>query len=424
VPRASRAIRPSGGPLKATIRLPGSKSFTHRALVCAALAEGETVLRGALSAEDTRLTAAALTALGARVGLGPDEARVTGTAGRLARPSAPLQCGNSGTSIRLLTAVAALCRDGGEIILEGDEAMRRRPIGELVRALGELGVAARSQEGFPPVRVAAQGIPGGRCGVDGSQSSQFVSAILLASPYAASDVSVEVRGTLVSRPYVEMTLQTMADFGVAARSEGRKFHIAAGQRYRSGDYMIEADATNASYFLAAAAATGGRVRAVGLREGSLQGDAAFLEALEQMGCPVRRGSDWAEVEGGELHALDIDMGKMPDVVPTLAVLAALARGRSRLRNIRHLRLKECDRLSALATELKRCGVRVEEQPAELIIEGGGPHGAEIETYRDHRMAMSFAVLGLAVPGVVIKDPGCVAKSFPDFWDRFAGLYDD
>jgi 3-phosphoshikimate 1-carboxyvinyltransferase len=288
--------------------------------------------------------------------------------------------------------------------------------------LSELGVAARCREGFPPVVVPAQGLPGGRCRIDASQSSQFVSALLLAAPYAASDVEVSIRGTLVSRPYLEMTLQTMADFGVSAQAEGKSFRVAAGQRYQCRDYLVEADASNASYFLAAAAATGGRVRATGLREGSLQGDTGFLAVLERMGCTVKRTNEAVEVQGGSLRSLDIDMGKMPDVVPTLAVLAALAEGTTRIRNIRHLRLKECDRLKALATELKRCGVRVEEGSAELTIEGGKPHGAEIETYNDHRLAMSFAVLGLAVEGIIIRNPGCVAKSFPDFWEIFGLLY--
>lgn len=414
-------IKPSG-PVAADITLPGSKSFTHRALICAALAHGESRLRGALEAEDTSLTAQALRGLGAGVSLGGGAATVAGTGGELRLPASPLYLGNSGTSIRLLTAVCALCRAGGEITLDGDPAMRRRPIGELVRALNELGVAARCREGFPPVVVPAQGLPGGRCRIDASQSSQFVSALLLAAPYAAGDVEVSIRGTLVSRPYLEMTLQTMADFGVSAQAEGKTFRVAAGQRYQCRDYLVEADASGASYFLAAAAATKGRVRATGLREGSLQGDTGFLAVLSRMGCTVKRTNEAVEVQGGSLISLDIDMGKMPDVVPTLAVLAALAKGTTRIRNIRHLRLKECDRLKALATELNRCGVRVEEGSAELTIEGGKPHGAEIETYNDHRLAMSFAVLGLAVEGIIIRNPGCVAKSFPDFWELFGLLY--
>jgi len=326
--------------------------------------------------------------------------------------------------MRLLTAVCALCREGGEIVLDGDEHMRRRPIGELVRALRELGVEAASQGGFPPVSVAASGLAGGRCRLDASQSSQYVSAILLAAPYAAAPVTVEIKGTLVSRPYVEMTMQTMADFGVRAEAQGRHlFNVAAGQCYQARDLRIEADASNASYFLAAAAATGGRVVAEGLREGSLQGDMAFLDVLALMGCSVERGGGAVVVSRqGPLRAIDIDMGRMPDVVPTLAVLAALAEGRTHIRNVGHLRIKECDRLAAVATELARCGVRVQELPAELIIEGGRARGAEIETYDDHRIAMSFAVLGLAVEGIAIKNPGCVAKSFPDFWERFDNLY--
>ncbi|MFH0810637.1 MAG: 3-phosphoshikimate 1-carboxyvinyltransferase [Pseudomonadota bacterium] len=421
---AIKSITPRGR-MDATVRLPGSKSFTHRALICAALAEGESTLRGALDAEDTRLTAAALEAMGARITFGAEGARVTGTGGCPSTPGGPLDLGNSGTSMRLLTATAALCRGGGEkTILDGNEAMRRRPVGALVAALRELGAAADCKEGFPPVTIGAQGLPGGRCRIDASQSSQFVSAILLAAPYAATDVLVEVEGALVSRPYIDMTLQTMADFGVKADLVGTHgIRVAGGQRYQAGGYLVEADASNASYFLAAAAATGGRVRVLGLKAGSLQGDAAFVSVLEKMGCTTRWGADYAEVSGnGRLKAVDVDMGKMPDVVPTLAVLAALAKGVTRIRNIRHLRLKECDRLSALAAELSMCGLRVEEHPSELIIEGGTLHGTEVETYDDHRIAMSFAVLGLAVEGMRIRNPGCVAKSFPDFWERFEGLY--
>ncbi len=424
-PRA-RAIRPlAAGGLAATVRLPGSKSFTHRALICAALAGGESFLAGALAAEDTHLSADALTDLGARVTWEAEGARVIGTAGRLRRPRSAIMLGNSGTSMRLLTAVAALCREGGEITLDGNEAMRRRPIGELVAALNELGVEAASRGGCPPVTVAARGIPGGRCRVDASRSSQFVSALLLAAPYAEREVTVEVSGEVVSRPYIEMTRQTMTDFGVAAEVvSAKEFRVRSGQRYRPRErYLVEADGSNASYFAAAAAAVEGRVRAEGLRADSLQGDAGFLSALERMGCTVKREAEAAEVScAGPLQAVDIDMGGMPDVVPSLAVLAALAQGTTRIRNVGHLRVKECDRLSALATELSRCGVRVEEREGELIIEGGGAHGAEIETYDDHRLAMSFAVLGLAVPGISIKEPGCVAKSFPDFWERFEGLY--
>jgi 3-phosphoshikimate 1-carboxyvinyltransferase len=429
-PAAAKPIKTSG-PVDATIVLPGSKSFTHRALICAALAGGESILSNALDAEDTRLTAGALTALGAGIDLRAGGARVNGTGGNLSLPSAPLMLDNSGTSMRLLTAVAALCRDGGEIVLDGNEAMRRRPIGALVRALNGLGVAARCRDdNFPPVTLPARGIKGGACTIDASQSSQFVSALLLAAPYAERDITVAVKGALVSRPYIDITIQTMADFGVrtehmaeAEADGGEKFRVAHGQRYQPRAYRVEADASNASYFLAAAAATGGRVRAVGLGRASLQGDAAFINVLERMGCTVSREAEAVEATcQGRLSGLDIDMGGMPDVVPTLAVLAALAKGTTRIRNVGHLRVKECDRLSALATELGRCGVKVEAGPDELIIEGGAPHGAEIDTYGDHRMAMSFAVLGLAVPGITIRDPGCVAKSFPGFWERFETLY--
>ena len=334
-----------------------------------------------------------------------------------------IDVGNSGTSMRFLTALAALRT--GITFLDGSERMRKRPIGELLNGLGELGVRAYSQEGddCPPVIVQSRGLRGGTARVKGEESSQFVSGLLIVAPYARKDVNIEVAGSLASKPYVDITREVMSSFGVEIRSQGyHSFFIKAGQQYLPQKYRIEGDASNASYFFSAAAVCEGRVRVRNLNPATIQGDIGFLEILERMGCRVTRGSDWIEVLGGELHSVEIDMNEMPDLVPTLAVTAAFARGKTVIQNIGHLRLKESDRIHAVAAELSKMGIQVREGEDSLEILGGKSRGAEIETYHDHRMAMSFAIAGLAVPGVKIKKERCVDKSFPGFWDELQRLY--
>jgi 3-phosphoshikimate 1-carboxyvinyltransferase len=325
--------------------------------------------------------------------------------------------------MRFLTALAALKK--GSTLLDGNERMRKRPIGELLNGLRELGVRAYSQKGndCPPVIVESGGLKGGTTRVRGEESSQFLSGLLMVAPYAQKDVNVEVTGSLASKPYVDITVDVMSAFGVEIRNQGySSFFIKAGQRYLPNKYRIEGDASNASYFFSAAAVCRGRVEVKNLNPATLQGDIGFLDILERMGCRVTRGGDWIEVLGGELHGVEIDMNGMPDLVPTLAVTGAFARGKTVIQNIRHLRLKESDRIHALAMELSKIGIRVDEREDGLGIEGGKPHGAEIETYDDHRMAMSFAVAGLAVPGIRIKGERCVEKSFPGFWETLQKLY--
>jgi 3-phosphoshikimate 1-carboxyvinyltransferase len=303
--------------------------------------------------------------------------------------------------------------------------MRKRPIGELLNGLGELGVRAYSQKGddCPPVIVESHGLKGGRARIKGEESSQFLSGLLMVAPYALRDVNIEVTGPLASKPYVDITRDVMSAFGVEIQSQGyRSFFIKAGQRYLPQKYQIEGDASNASYFFSAAAVCKGRVKVKNLNPATIQGDIGFLEILERMGCRVTRGSDWVEVLGGEFYGIEIDMNEMPDLVPTLAVTAAFAQGNTVIQNIRHLRFKESDRLHALAVELSKMGIRVREGEDWLEIEGGKPHGAEIETYDDHRMAMSFAIAGLVIPGVKIKGERCVDKSFPGFWETLQKLY--
>jgi len=271
--------------------------------------------------------------------------------------------------------------------------------------------------------VESQGLKGGTVRIKGEESSQFLSGLLMMAPYAQRDINIEVTGSLASKPYVDITLDVMSAFGVEIRNQGyRSFFIEAGHRYLPQKYRIEGDVSNASYFFSAAAVCRGRVKVKNLNPATIQGDIRFLDILERMGCRVTRGRDWIEALGGELHGIEIDMNEMPDLVPTLAVTAAFARGKTVIQNIGHLRFKESDRIHALAVELSKMGIRVNEGENGLEIEGGEPQGAEIETYDDHRMAMSFAIAGLGVPGVRIRGERCVDKSFPGFWKTLQKLY--
>ncbi len=407
----------------ATVAIPGSKSYTHRALIVSALAGGESVLLNALRSEDTEYTAEGLRRLGAAVAAEGNSFRVTGTGGTLNGEDREIYVGNSGTSMRFLTALAALRT--GRTVFDGNERMRKRPMAGLLQGLTGLGVKAVSlgENGYPPVAVESRGLAGGVASVKGNESSQFLSALLMVAPYARGDVRLEVEGHLASRPYVEITRAVMATFGVEVREEGgRSFRIRAGQRYLPRKFQVEGDASNASYFFSAAAVTGGRVRVENFRPSSVQGDAGFLDILEGMGCEVVRGETWAEVRGKKLGGIEVDMNTMPDLVPTLAVTAVFARGRTVIRNIGHLRFKESDRIGALARELSKMGVRVEEGEDRLCLEGGQAHGAVIETHDDHRLAMSLAVAGLAVPGIRMNGEQCVNKSFPGFWEALQQLY--
>jgi 3-phosphoshikimate 1-carboxyvinyltransferase len=407
----------------AVVTIPGSKSYTHRALVLSSLADGESVLNNALRCEDTERTVEALIRFGVPVFWESDHIRVLGGGGKFKASDDRIDVGNSGASMRFLTALAALKK--GMTLLDGSERMRKRPIGELLNGLGELGVKAYSKkgDGCPPVIVESQGLKGGEVRIKGEESSQFLSGLLMVAPYALRDVNIEVTGSLASKPYVDITQDVMSAFGVEIKNqEYRSFFIKAGQRYLPQKYRIEGDASNASYFFSAAAVCRGRVRVENINPVTIQGDIGFLEILERMGCRVTRGSDWIEVLGGELRGIEMDMNEMPDLVPTLAITAAFAQGKTAIQNIGHLRFKESDRLHALAVELSKMGIRIKEGEDRLEIEGGKPHGAEIETYDDHRMAMSFAVAGLAVPGVKIKGERCVDKSFPEFWKVLHKLY--
>jgi 3-phosphoshikimate 1-carboxyvinyltransferase len=412
------------GPVRGAIRPPGSKSITNRALACAALAEGASTLTGALDSEDTQVMIAALRQLGVEieVDLPSAELRVSGCGGRIPAQGSELYVANSGTTIRFLAALVALGR--GTFRLDGTPRMRERPIGDLVDALRQLGTDAESEGpgGCPPVVIRAAGLPGGPATVRGDISSQFLSGLLMAAPYAKRPVDLSVEGTLVSQPYVRMTLAVMSAFGIdVPAGDLTRFHLPADVKYRGREYAIEPDASAASYFFGAAAITGGEVTVEGLSRGSLQGDVAFVDVLERMGCRVRHGPKGITVVGGPLTGVDIDMNAISDTVQTLGAVALFASGPTTIRGVGHIRHKETDRIGALAAELRKLGASVEERSDGLKITPGPLHGAKLDTYQDHRMAMSLALVGLRQPGVVIRDPGCTAKTYPRFFDDLHSL---
>ena len=405
----------------ATLSMPGSKSFTNRALICASLANGESQLVGWLDSEDTRVMIDSLGRLGVEVEERGGTLLVRGLGGKFAIPLHPLDCGASGTTMRFLTALAALVP--GRVVLDGSARMRERPIQPLAEALSALGGSVRTVAGCPPVTVQGGSLPGREVTIDSSQSSQFLSALLMVAPMSENGVKVTSK-SITSRPYVDMTLDTMSAFGIAIETPTEQtFWVAPNQHYRPRTYKIEPDATAATYFFAAAAMTGGRVEVEGLTVASTQSDVRFVEVLERMGCAVDRALNSISVRGPRyLHGIDVDLNALPDSAPTLAVVACLARGKTRIRNIWNLRVKETDRMAALECELEKLGANVETTKTDLIIDPPERiKPARIETYGDHRMAMSFAIAGLAVDGIVIADPDCVAKTFPDFFERLSLL---
>jgi 3-phosphoshikimate 1-carboxyvinyltransferase len=418
------AIRPRG-PLDAVVTVPGSKSITNRVLVVAALASGESVLEGGLESDDTEAMRGCLAALGVAVTQQGDTWTVSGSGGRLRVPSAPLDARASGTTARFVTAAATLAP--GPVVIDGSARMRERPIDDLVNALRGLGAGVEilGQGGCPPVRTLGGGLAGGSTTIDASRSSQYVSAVLLASPLARTPVLLHLQeGVLVSRPYVELTLELMRAFGAhCGWTEDGAIRVEAPAGYTGRRHRIEPDASAAAYPFAAAAIAGGRVRVPGFARDSIQADLSLLGVLEKMGCRVRRTGEDIEVQGpapGErLRGIDVDMNEMPDAALALAVVALFAEGPTVIRNVWNLRIKETDRLAALESELNKLGGRAVAGPDSLRVEPAALHGAAIDTYDDHRMAMAFALAGLRVPGVVIRDPGCAAKTWPGYFDSLA-----
>ena len=402
-----------------TVRVPGSKSYTHRVLIAAAMSPGNCTLVNALRSEDTAFTLGALRQMGADIVERGDTIEMVGCAGRFRPTADPIYLGNSGTSMRLLMSTACLGKGG--YLLTGTPRMQERPVQPLVDALRQLGVRAEciNGTGCPPVRIHGGDVLGGEAAIDCSVSSQFLSSLLLAAPCFKRGTDIRVIGTAVSRPYIDMTIEILARFNVQVEREGYdRFTVAGGQTFNPGRYSIEPDASNASYFWAIGAISGRRVTVADIHKASLQGDLGIVALLEQMGCRITHSEEGLGVQGGELRGIETDMGNMPDMVPTLAVVAAFARGTTVIRNVAHLKAKECDRLAAVMTELGRMGIETHSDGRDLTIFGGNPHGAEIETYDDHRIAMSFAVAGLGAEGTVIRNERCVDKSFPEFWKVF------
>ena len=410
---------------RGTVGLPGSKSISNRVLLLAALASGETEVSGLLDADDTRVMREALARLGVTLTERPGGITVRGVGGPFPEKKADLFLGNAGTALRPLTA--ALVFSQGEYFVSGVARMHERPIGDLVDALRPLGARIDYAEkaGYPPLRIHPSRVSVERpVRVRGDVSSQFLTALLMALPLAGRPATVEVEGELISKPYVEITLNVMRRFGLDVRREGwRAFHVPAGRYVSPKKISVEGDASSASYFLAAGALAGGPVRVEGVGRDSIQGDVRFAEVLEAMGARVSMGEDWIECSSaGTLRAIDRDMNHIPDAAMTAAVLALFADGPSTLRNIASWRVKETDRLAAMATELRKLGATVEEGSDYLRITPGKLEpGVAIDTYDDHRMAMSFSLVSLAGVPVRINDPQCVAKTFPDYFNALNTL---
>jgi len=446
-------ITPISHPLNATIRVPGSKSLTNRAMLIASLADGTTRLTNALFSDDSRYFAQALQTLGFDIQLDETnhEITVTGLGGKIPATKAELFIGNAGTAARFLSAFLTL--GNGEYILDGDSRMRERPIGDLVEALVQLGAnisplspreRVRVREIYPPVKIFASGLSGGKTKIAGDISSQFLSALLMIAPYAESPIEIELTTELNSKPYVDMTIAIMKDFGVEIqRNAYQSFSIPltayqlpitapqslisdpefSNPQPPSCAYVIESDASSASYFFAAPAICGGTVRLENISRKSKQGDIAFLDILQQMGCAVHEGQDFIEVTGAsQLQGVDVDMRDNPDTAQTLAVIVPFASSPTRIRGIASARMKETDRVHATCAELARLGVRVEEhEDGMTIYPVEKMHPAVIQTYNDHRMAMAFSLIGLRVDGVTIENPACVSKTFPNFFEALETL---
>lgn len=406
---------------EAAVRPPGSKSITNRALAAAALAEGESLIAGALRSDDTEAMAGCLRRMGVHIEDAPEGGLRVRSTGRL-RGGVRLDARASGTTARFITAAA--CLADGPVVIDGAPRMRERPIGELVDALRSLGAGVDAARGgrYPPVRTAGGGLAGGRAAVDGSRSSQFISAVLLSAPRAGRTVTLDLGGGLASRPYLDTTLEVMAAFGAGARWLDRRTIEAAAGGYRPASFNVEADASAAVYPWTAAAVTGASVTVTGIDPASTQADMAALGVLERMGCGVRAGAGGITVDGASpLGGVEADLRDCPDASLGLAVTAAFATGPSRFTGLANLRIKETDRLAALENELNRMGARASAGGDWIAVRPGPLRPARIRTYDDHRMAMSFAVAGLVQPGILIEDPGCTAKTWPGFFGMLESL---
>lgn len=423
-------IHPVTHPLNASVRVPGSKSLTNRALLIAALADGQTRIENALFSDDSRYFAAALQTLGfdLRLDENAKTMTVTGLGGRIPSERAELFIGNAGTAARFLSAFLTIGQ--GQYSLDGEPRMRERPIGDLVETLEALGAnitpvtnhqspITNRKSICPPITIHASGLPGGRASIAGDISSQFLSALLMVAPYARNPVELSLSTELNSKPYVEMTLAIMAEFGLTVERRGyEQFTVRAGRYLAQERYTVESDASAASYFFAAPLICGGTVCVENISRQSKQGDIAFLDLLRQMGATIEESDHCILVTGhSPLRGLDVDLRNIPDTAQTLAAIAPFADSPTRIRGIASARVKETDRVAATCAELARLGVSVEEHPDGMTIYPcKNIRPAKIRTYNDHRMAMAFSLIGLSAPGVEIENPGCVSKTFPNYFD--------
>ena len=409
------------------VNLPGSKSVSNRALLLAALSTGTTRLTNLLDSDDIRHMLNALTQLGIDYQLSADKTvcEVTGVGGAFSSDKAlELFLGNAGTAMRPLAA--ALCLGRGEYVLTGEPRMKERPIGHLVTALREAGadVEYLENENYPPLKITGTGLKSGSVSIDGSISSQFLTAFLMAAPLAEGEVIIKIEGELVSKPYIDITLHIMKQFGVdVINNDYQEFVIPKGQSYKApGDFLVEGDASSASYFLAAAAIKGGEIKVTGIGKNSIQGDIQFADALEKMGAKIEWGDDYVISRCGELKGIDMDYNHIPDAAMTIATTALFAKGTTAIRNVYNWRVKETDRLAAMATELRKVGAEVEEGEDYIIVNPVAElKHAAIDTYDDHRMAMCFSLVALSDTPVTINDPGCTSKTFPDYFDKLKML---
>ncbi|GAA3034297.1 3-phosphoshikimate 1-carboxyvinyltransferase [Kitasatospora albolonga] len=407
------------------VKVLGSKSYTNRQIAIAALSGKPAVIDGALISDDTIYFANAVAQFGhVSTEIDHDNRRitVTPTGEKMRAPQEEIYVGGAGTPLRFLISMAGLAE--GTTTITGNARMQERPYGDLLAALPALGVdaVALRGNGSPPIRVTGGSFRGGKTKISGAVSSQYTSSLLISSVLAEQDTEIEIVDELVSKPYVEMTLATLAEHGITVERDGyRWFKVPAGQSFKGGDVVVEPDASGLSYFLAAAAILGGRVTIPGIGRSSHQGDVGLVDVLARMGAHIDVTDTSITLKGGDLHGIEVDMDAMPDVVPSLAIVAAFAEGKTHITNIASLRVKECDRIAAVTTELRKMGITVDEYDDAMTVHGGTPHGAVIDTYDDHRIAMTFAIGGLRTPGVVINEPGCVAKSFPAFWQTLDTL---
>ncbi|EGQ8535415.1 3-phosphoshikimate 1-carboxyvinyltransferase [Vibrio parahaemolyticus] len=413
--------------IQGEVNLPGSKSVSNRALLLAALAKGTTRLTNLLDSDDIRHMLNALTKLGVKYTLSANKTEcVVEGLGRPFLVSEPVELflGNAGTAMRPLAA--ALCVGQGEYVLTGEPRMKERPIGHLVTALQEAGADIEYLENtnYPPLKIVGTGLKAGTVSIDGSISSQFLTAFLMSAPLAEGEVRIKIEGDLVSKPYIDITLHIMKQFGVEViNNDYQEFVIPAGQHYVApGDFLVEGDASSASYFLAAAAIKGGEVKVTGIGKNSIQGDIQFADALEKMGAEIEWGDDYVISRVGKLKGIDMDYNHIPDAAMTIATTALFAEGTTAIRNVYNWRVKETDRLSAMATELRKVGAEVEEGEDYIIVKPV-PHlkHAAIDTYDDHRMAMCFSLVALSDTPVTINDPKCTSKTFPDYFDKLKAL---